>query len=157
MKTATLSEIKNVLQSLSQKEISTICLRLARYRKENKELLTFLLFEADDEALYCKHVKEEIDHQLRQMSHANIYLAKKTIRKVLNTTNKFIRFSGSKQVEVELLLYFCTQLNNSNLPIHNYPVTSNLFNRQIAKIQKALQSLHEDLQFDYGEELAKLQ
>ncbi|TVQ94153.1 MAG: hypothetical protein EA393_01200 [Bacteroidetes bacterium] len=153
MNPATISEIKKALSTLNKDEIAEMCLRLAKYRKENKELLTYLIFEADDQAIFIKHVKEEIDHQFRQMNHSNIYLAKKTIRKVLRNTDKYIKFAASKQVEVELLMYFCKSLKDSGLPWQKHPVTFNIFDRQIKKIEKAIQSLHEDLQHDYGQEL----
>ncbi len=156
MNPATISEIKRALSQLNIDEIAEMCLRLAKYRKENKELLTYLLFEADDQALFIKHVKEEIDRQFSQMNHSNIYLAKKTIRKVLRNTDKYIKFAASKQVEVEILMYYCKSLKDSGLPWQKHPVTYNIFNRQIAKIEKAIQSMHEDLQYDYGQELEKL-
>jgi len=39
MKAASISELKQELQNISAKEITDICLRLARFKKENKELL----------------------------------------------------------------------------------------------------------------------
>lgn len=156
MNPATISEIKRALSQLNKDEIAELCLRLAKFSKENKELLTYLIFEADDQALFIKHVKEEIDRQFRQMNHSNIYLAKKTIRKVLRNTDKYIKFAASKQVEVEILMYYCKSLKDSGLPWQKHPVTYNIFERQIAKIEKAIQSMHEDLQYDYGQELEKL-
>ncbi len=156
MKPATISDIKKALALLNQKELSDLCLRLAKYRKENKELLSFLIFEADNQALYIKNAKEEIRHQLSLMSHSNIYLAKKTIRKVLRTVDKYIKFAGLKQTEVELLMYYCDLLNSCGLPIHDHPVTANIYQRQINKIEKALSTLHEDLQYDYGEEFERM-
>lgn len=156
MKPATISDIKKALTLLNHQELSDICLRMAKFRKENKELLTFLIFEADNQALYIKNAKEEIRQQLSQMSYSNIYLAKKTIRKVLRTVDKYIKFAASKQVEVELLMYYCDLLDSCGLPIHDHPVTANIYQRQINKIDKALSTLHEDLQYDYGEEFERL-
>ncbi len=156
MKTASLSEIKKALNSLTHAEIKDICLRLAKSRIENKELLTYLIFEADDKALFIKHVKEEVNSQFTQMHPSNLYLAKKTIRKVLKTVQKNIRFTGCRQTEVELLMHFCVTLRESGLPFQQYPVIRNIYLRQIQKIQKALETLHEDLQYDYQVQLEKL-
>lgn len=157
MKPATISEIKNALAGQSQKELTDICLRLAKFKKENKELLTFLLFEADDLQLFLKNAKEEVLHQFQLMNKSNLYLAKKSIRKALRITQNYIRFSGSKIAEVELLLYFCGCMQSSGLPFRNHPVTENIYLRQMEKIQKTLKSMHEDLQYDYGLELKNLQ
>ena len=48
MKFASLSEIRKELQMLPPKRLQELCLRIARYKKENKELLAFLLFEDDN-------------------------------------------------------------------------------------------------------------
>ena len=58
MKTASISELKQELQYRSEKEIMELCLRLARFKKENKELLTYLLFEAQDEEAYLEEKGE---------------------------------------------------------------------------------------------------
>jgi hypothetical protein len=150
MSTATISEIKKAFTTLTHEEISKICLILAKYKNENKELISYLVFEADDPALFLKKAKIEIDRQFSLMSNTNVYLAKKNIRKILQTVNRYIKFNASKQMEVELLIYFCQSIKDSGLPFRKHPVTENIYLRQLAKIDKALKTLHEDLQYDYG-------
>ena len=156
MKAASLSEIKQELQNSSQKELLGLCLRLARYKKENKELLTFLLFEAGDLQSYIKNIKIEIDNQFSEVNRSNLYFAKKSLRKILRTTNKFIKYSTSKQAEVELLIYYCLKIKESGIAMHKSNALMNLFNMQIKKINKALELLHEDLQYDYLKEMQEL-
>lgn len=153
MKTASLSELKNELNSLKPPEIMALCMRLAKYKKENKELLTYLLFEAGDELEYIESIKKEIDQGFEGMNRSNLYFAKKNIRKTLRIANKYIKYSGSKQTEVEILIYFCTKLKNSGISIKASIVLSNLYQRQVQRIKKALSALHEDLQYDYNEAL----
>jgi len=57
MKAVTIKELKDELANLSPKEIRELCLRLARFKKENKELLTYLLFESGDESVYVGSIK----------------------------------------------------------------------------------------------------
>ena len=153
MKAASLKELKTELHTLHPSRVMDICLHLAKYKKENKELLTYLLFEAQDEQFYINEVKELIDEQFKNVNKSNLYLAKKTLRKVLRTTSKYIKYSGIKQTEVELLIYFCKKLRKSGIPLHENTVTGNIYFRQILKIRKTLSSLHEDLQCDYAEEM----
>ena len=61
MKTATVKQLKDELKHNSSEELINLCLRLSRFKKENKELLTYLLFEAHDEDTYIENVKLEID------------------------------------------------------------------------------------------------
>jgi hypothetical protein len=156
MKAASQSELKNELKTLSPAQLLEICIHFARYKKENKELLTYLLFEAQDENAYIKSVKDLITEQFESINKSNIYFARKTIRKILRTATKYIKYSGSKQTEAELLLFFCKKLKDSNIPIHTSVALSNLYQRQILKIQKALGTLHEDLQFDYETEFENI-
>ena len=77
MKPASVNEIKQKLKETDKKELIEICQRLARFKKENKELLTYLLFEEDDLPNYIKNVKEEIDEGFSQINISNVYFAKK--------------------------------------------------------------------------------
>src|SRR5665648_1171672 len=110
MKAVTVKELKEELNFRSPKELRELCLRLSRFKKENKELLTYLLFESSDEASYIESVKRDIDEQLEQINRKNYYLIKKSVRKVLRNTRKYIRYSQKKQTEVDLLIYFCSKL-----------------------------------------------
>jgi hypothetical protein len=153
MKAASISEIRAELKELPAARLSEICLRLARYKKENKELLTFLLFEANDLPGYIKSVKEEVDREFASINKTHGYYAKKTLRKILRITNKYIRYSGSPIVETELLIHFCLQLDNSGINVKKTPVLNKLYENVLKKIREAIASLHEDLQYDYLKQL----
>lgn len=156
MKAASINEVKNELSALPPKVLLDMCMRLAKYKKENKELLTYLLFEADDEHAYIRNVKEEIDLQFLDLNKSSMFLAKKTIRKVLRTTNKFIRYSGIKRTEVELLIHYCKKIKATGLLKQESVALHNLYQRQLQRIKKVMAALHEDLQYDYGEDLNTL-
>ena len=157
MKAATVNEIKQELSNSSPSQLTELCLRLARFKKENKELLTYLLFEAHDTAAYIESVKQEMASQFEGMNKSNVYFVKKTLRKILRITNKFIRYSGNAAVETELLIYFCTTVKQMGAAINNNPVIANIFNNQLKKIYKAVNSMHEDLQYDYLKDIQQLQ
>jgi len=158
MKAATVAQLKKELQFKSQDEVLQLCLRLARFKKENKELLTYLLFEADNEEGYIETVKEEVDEMFAEINIKSYFYIKKSIRKILRTIKKYIRYSGNKATEVELLLYFCQKLNAFTPSIKRNVALHNLYNRQLDYLQKKLPDLHDDLQYDHGlvlEELKK--
>ena len=107
MQASTLNELKKELTHLSQKELVDIITRLARYKKENKELITYLLSDVHDERGYISSVKAYIDGEIDAIpSDYNLYYAKKTLRKILRTVNKYCRYSSIKTTEVELLLHY---------------------------------------------------
>lgn len=156
MKAASIKQLKDELSSSTSQEVMDICLRLARFKKENKELLTYLLFEAEDEAEYIEEIKSEINEEFRQINTTSYYFIKKSIRKILRNTKKHIRYSQKKQTEIELLIYFCQKMNDHKPSIHRNKVLQAVFERQINLIRKATSKLHEDLQYDYRQEIDKL-
>jgi len=153
MKAAVAKEIKIALSQLSQLDLVTICLRLSRFKKENKELLTYLLFEAGDEEGYIGSVKGEIDFAFEEINRRNFYFIKKGIRKILRMIKKYIRYSGNKETEVILLIYFCQRLRVFQPSIERNRVLKNMYLQQKKVINTAIGKLHEDLQYDYLEEL----
>ena len=156
MKAASISEIRKELKDRGHQDLVALCLRLAKFKKDNKELLTYLLYEADDESGYIRTVQEEMDAQFDQITTRSYYFIKKSVRKILRNLKKYIRYSGNKQTEVELLMYFCRKLKNMSPPMRRSTVLVNMYEGQIRMIRKAMAKLHEDLQFDYEEELAEL-
>ncbi|MDQ6609101.1 MAG: hypothetical protein M3Y85_04705 [Bacteroidota bacterium] len=144
------------LKELDGKSIMELCLRLARYKKENKELLTFLLFEVDNLPIFIQGVNKEIDEGFASINTSNFYLAKKSLRKISRTANKYIRYAGDKTVEVEVLLHFCTAFKALKRAWQQTATLTNLYAAQIKKISVALDTLHEDLQYDYRKSLDRL-
>jgi hypothetical protein len=156
MKAVTVKELKDELTNYSPKELRDLCLRLARFKKENKELLTYLLFESSDETLYIESIKNEVDEQFEQINKKSPYLIKKSFRKILRTLRKYSRYSLKKETEVELLLYFCKKLKKFTPSIGRNTGLQSLYNKQVEMIKKKITLLHEDLQFDYRTELNSL-
>jgi hypothetical protein len=156
MKSATINDIKKELNNIPQGRIKELILHLAKYKKENKELLTYLLFEKDDEYYYIKVIKEDVDAMFININSYSTYHSTKSLRKILRLLNKYIKFSGNKQTEAELLIYFCRKLKNSGFDMENSVALANLYYRQLEKIQKAISTLHEDLRGDYEGELEEI-
>ena len=156
MKAVSIKELKEELANYSPKELRELCLRLARFKKENKELLTYLMFDSADESLYIEDVKKEIDEQFLQINKKSQYLIKKSFRKILRTIRKYSRYSPKKETEVALMIYFCTRLKNYSPSIYKNTGLQNFYARLIDSIRKKVKLLHEDLQFDFGTELNSL-
>jgi hypothetical protein len=156
MNSLTIHDIKQELVTLKATELTNICLRLAKFKKENKELLTYLLFESHDEDGYLKNVKQEIVELFGTINLTHLYFAKKTLRKILRVINKQSRYSGIKQTDIELRIFFCQQLKSSGIPFRQNLALSNLYNGQIKKIKTFLLTLHEDLQHDYQKVIIEL-
>ncbi|NII24372.1 hypothetical protein HB364_04750 [Pseudoflavitalea sp. X16] len=157
MKAATVHELKDELQQLPVKELVELCLRLSKFKKENKELLTYLLFEAHDLPAYITVVKQQMEEAFEALNSSQMFLAKKTIRKTLRIANKHIRFTGSKLAEVELLIHFCSLLQSAGLNLQKSTAMLNLYQAQLKKVHVALKTMHEDEQYDYKRVVEKLE
>ena len=156
MKPATVAQLKKELKFRSSDELEELCLRLAKFKKENKELLTYLLFQSHNEEAYIESVKQVIDDGFSTINTNSYYYMKKTVRKVLRMVKKYIRYSKKKETEVELLLYFCEQLKDLRPSIKRNKTLTNLYERQLTLVKKRITELHEDLQHDYTLEIEEL-
>ncbi len=153
MQTSSLSSLKKELQTLPQEQLVELCTRLAKYKKENKELLNYILFESSDEELYIQGIKEEVETLFAELPSRNFHLAKKGLRKTLRLVNKYIKYSGKPTTTIELLMHFCKQFKKLGRDFESSTALINLYDNQWKKINKAIDSLHEDLQYDYRREM----
>lgn len=150
MKAATVTEIKKELQHRSSEELLNYCLHLSRFKKENKELLTYLLFEAHDEAEYIEGIKVEVEELFSEININSYFYIKKSVRKILRRIKTYVRYSKKKETEVELLLYFCERLKTMKPSMTGSVALHGIYKRQIIVLEKSIGLLHEDLQYDYN-------
>jgi hypothetical protein len=143
-----LQDIKKELQHLSGLQITELCLRLARHKKENKELLAYLLFEADNNAAFIEKTKAETGFMFSQLP-VRSYEAAKYLRKILRLLGKYIKFMASKEAEIELLINFCTGYIQYADRRTSYKPLRLILVRQVEKTRTAIGKLHEDLQYDF--------
>lgn len=155
MKPATLKAIKDELQHQNHDEIKALVLRLARFKKENKELLSYLLFDSMDEASFIQSLKDELASDFRQINTASPFYIKKSLRKILRKIRKYSRLSSHKETEIELLLYF-NQYLKEKTSFLQYPNLLKIYQQQLISIKNKLPKLHEDLQYDFKMMLEQL-
>ena len=156
MKAASLKEVKTELNHKTHNELLEICLRLSRFKKENKELLTYLLFEISNEEKYVESIQNAMDLEFDSINTDSYFYMRKSIRKILRLLKKYIRYSQSKETEVELLLYFSRRLQDFSPSIFDSKALANLYDRNMDFVKKKIVLLHEDLQYDYQQEIEEL-
>src|SRR5580693_10079331 len=93
------AEIKKELQHLDNAQLTELCLRLVRHKKENKELTGYLLFDADNERAFIDSLMAESGLMFSQLPYNNYQLGK-SLRKVLRILNKYIKFMSSAEAEI---------------------------------------------------------
>ena len=151
MKAATITELKKELKYRSQEQLLDYCLAMARFKLESKELLTYLVFESENETAYIQSVKSYMDLEFSQINTASYHYIKKSVRKILRQVKRYIRYSKKKETEAELLSYFCTKLKDIKPSITKNKVLTNMYNTQLRLAKNAIAKLHPDLQYDYRE------
>ncbi len=157
MKTASLKEIKTELENTPPEKLLELCLRLTKFKKENKELLTYLLFEEGNEQAYVASVKTILDKLFETVNKTQLYFAKKTIRKIVRIANRYIKYSDSKTTEPDILIHVCEKINELNLDLKRNTALHNIYLSQIKKIKKLIAVMHEDEQYDYLKMLEELE
>jgi hypothetical protein len=151
-----LAQIKKELEHLPQPELVQLLLRAAKFKKENKELLFYLLFESNDVDGFVLQCKKEITKQFKEVNKTHVYYAKKSIRKILRWVNKQIKFSNQPVVIIELLMHFIHELKQLNSLLEQSNQLLHVYLNQYKKVKLTIAKLHEDLQYDYTKLLEKL-
>ena len=150
-----LQQIKKELQHLPAEQLADLCLRLARYKKENKELLAYLLFEAHNDHDFIESIKAEAGFMFSQLP-AQSYFTAKGLRKILKMLTKYTKFVSSKTAEIELLLNFCQNYLQYVVRQTSHKPIRLILTRQIEKLRLLINKLHEDFQFDYSRDYDQL-
>lgn len=153
---SSLTEIRREISTLSQKDLVELSIRLIKFKKDNKELMDYCLFEKQDEKAYIQQIKKEIDAHFLGNKFQSLYHFKKSVRKILKTTEKYTKYSGDPVTQIEVRLYFCEQASEIYPDWYTYEALQKITLSLIKKIEKSMLKLHEDLQFDYAKQVEKI-
>lgn len=156
MKARSTKDLKTELNNYSKESLVNICLQMAKYKKDNKELLNYILFESENEDKYINDVKKDIDDSFSVINKQSIYIIKKSLRKILKNTKQAIRYSNNKSTEVELLCYFCKKMRTEKIPMQSSLILRNIYATQLRLAESALSKLHEDFKIDFQDIIAFL-
>ncbi len=150
-----LSDLKKELSELSKPDLIKLCLRVAKLKRENKELLAYLIFDADDPLFYAQKLKPELV-DIFTLPFQHPYYLTKSIRKSLRIVSKYYRFTSNKQGETELLLYLVEQFHEHWRAEFKYQALAKVIFRCLDKAQSNLKRIDEDYRADFEQPLQKL-
>lgn len=156
MKSASISTLEKELHTLDKQDVVSICIQLAKYRKENKELLNFLLFESANRENYIERILVELEESFFTINRKSSYTTKKGLQKVVRLLNKHVKQNASPQAEIQLRTWFCQKVKKARIDLDMDQVISNLYYREVEKIKTVFFKLHEDLQGDFRSSLEEL-
>ena len=92
MKPATLVQIRKELETISPQRLMALTLRLIKLKSENKEFVSYLLFDEDQLSEYLADLKFEISEVLDCASFSQSLIAKKALRKCQKSITKHARY-----------------------------------------------------------------
>lgn len=73
-----LNEIKKELQQLPNQQLVDLCVALAKYKRDNKEFLNYLLYYSASPDVFIKGILEEIDGHFETINaDSNLYYSKR--------------------------------------------------------------------------------
>ena len=156
MKAESIIKIRKTLESSDRITLQKLCLCLAKFKIENKELLTYLLYESREEEEYVKKIKSLINKMFCEINTDSYFYIKKSIRKIRRKIGRFSKYSNQPETEIELLIYFCNKMINIKPSIFNNKTLTNILIRTIDSSIKKNFKLHEDLQYEYNIKIQKL-
>lgn len=156
MQVATIDSLKGELKSLPPKQVLDLLLRLARFKKENKELLTYLLFESHNIQAYIDQVKADITDAFEEIDTSRAYGYKKGLRKIQRKINKPIKYMNNKMATIELYVFMASSIRQQKRSLFTRSILEKTFTQYITKIEKLIPSIEEDLAHDVRRELEQL-
>ena len=156
MESLKLAYVKAELGTKSPRQLIDLCIRLTKFKNENKELISYLLGYENRENDFVQDCKSDMTAMFEEVNKESVYHAKKTIRKILRTINRYGRISGQAETQVQLLISFCQSMNQLQVDVSSSQVLINIYFVQLSKVRKLLGKLHEDLQYDYLQILDEL-
>ncbi|MBL7837945.1 MAG: hypothetical protein JNM67_10545 [Bacteroidetes bacterium] len=146
---ASINDIRSTLKHMESVDLMQLCLRMARYKKDNKELLAYLLYESQDEQQFIENKLEEMSVLFEELQDQGSYKLVKQIRKIGRWLSKPIKYSGLPGTQAELLIHYCLHIKPWIKKKPNLNVLQTIYMQQLKKIDAALAKLHEDLRGDY--------
>ena len=70
--------------------------------------------------------------------------------------DKSLRFSGDKETELQVRIHFCRRIKDKGISFGNCRVSANMYATQLKKLDKIIDKVHPDLQFDYNQQMSGL-
>lgn len=150
MKTASIHQLKSELHAMEPQQIAEICLKLAKFKKENKEYLDYLVWGSVDSEQYVEDLKSEISDMFQNIQvDRNFYLVKKSIRKIQRFVNRYCKYLIEKELCCELRMFFIESLIQFIQDWNCRAQAQKIVQAELSKIEAFIGKLHEDYQFDY--------
>jgi len=155
-KTPSIAVLKKELSYRSEQEIIDFCVTLIKFNRENKELLNYLLIDEVEKEVFLNEIKITISANFLDINFRSYHILRKSVRKILKLTKKYIKLINEPIKELTLLIHFNQELITCLPKLKNYPSIENYFISNIKKMESIVAKLHPDLHYDYINDINEL-
>lgn len=156
MKAKSLKKLREELVYAEKQDLVDLCLQLARFKVENKELLTYELFYRSNKDLYLSEIEAHVDKEFEGLNDASYFYLKKGVQKINRHVKKYSRIAKDPEIEVHLLLYFLKKFKAYKPDLLKQKILNNMYHREYKLVVKRIEKLHPDLQYDYEKVLEEV-
>ena len=162
MKLSEHKDLKNAITDLPIKEKDKLLLRLIAKDKVLTEHLHYKLLESELDLEDRKEkIKADVTEQIAELKKLNAKEALVKVRKMITSVNHFYKVTKDPLGEVELKLFILNivpfDYRKSIFGYRDYMILfSSFYIKTVAVTINKYKKLHEDLQFDLGEDLNNL-
>jgi len=146
------AEIKKGLKTLPKMVLEKMIMRLARLKKENKELLHFELRLNGDADQYKEEVWEEIKSYL-DTEFSGIRLQMKALKRANRLISKYGRLSQVREGEAELIIRVIKLVISDRRTEIKRNIIQRFLHTQLKKAYSLSRKFHPDLKYDLEAEI----
>ena len=146
---APIKNIKEELQHLSYQELLNFTLHILKYKKENKELAHYLLFEKQDEDGYADKIISLIKVEFSTVNFSRPFFARKGFRRINRLASKYLKYSGEAETSLKVFIFLMNEISAAGKKYRYTNLTDKIVDQYLVKSKKIILTMHEDLQFEY--------
>lgn len=143
-----LADIKQALQQATPNELRDLCVRLARFKQDNKQLLHYALFYQDRPEVFIEEVNVRLKEAVETFNYSHAYWVKKGLRKWQRQVNLLGRISGEPWVQAKLQGMYALACYEAASKVAATEVLTNLCAQATKKFYAQVAKLEADWQHD---------
>ena len=112
-------------------------------------MLSYVLFEAQDEQQYVETLKESLKELFEEVNVKTLYIAMKNLRKIIRLANRFLKYTSIKESHVQIYMFILQEILALDLNLSRSTSLLKIYSSLKNKLSNLIGELHEDLQYDY--------
>ncbi len=153
MKAASIKQLRTEIGNLPPHKLAALTERLIKYKKDNKELASYIIFYEEDEAGFADDVETALEEQFGLINFKTAFFAKKGLRKMIRIANKFLRYTPNKSTQARIIMDVLSRLALIPASLKKNTQIKNMQVSLLKKLDDILLQVHQDERHDFEKQL----